>query len=159
MQGLAKPSSSLNKKRIDGRRGISFACCHSHLCCTSYVFLQGQTRDKLNKNFFPCWCATGSSFSAGVQNSLLSFSDTKMVFFPCWCYKKFLTIFFHGNQTKWPLVINHINWVDDHQTVITAKYGTIPSLVIEKKHFIHFPIISLWDLSIVIATKQKGRST
>ena len=29
-----------------------------------------------------------------------------------------------GNQTKWPLVIKHINWVDNHQMIITAKYGS-----------------------------------
>ena len=25
---------------------------------------------------------------------------------------------------KWPLVIKHIHWVDNHQIVITAKYGS-----------------------------------
>ena len=30
----------------------------------------------------------------------------------------------HGNQTKWLLVIKHINWVDNNQMIITAKYGS-----------------------------------
>ena len=30
----------------------------------------------------------------------------------------------HGNQTKWLLVIKHINWVDNHQKIISAKYGS-----------------------------------
>ena len=30
----------------------------------------------------------------------------------------------HGNQTKWPLVIKQISWVDNHQMNITAKYGS-----------------------------------
>ena len=29
----------------------------------------------------------------------------------------------HGNQTKWPLVIKHIKWVDNHQMIITAEYS------------------------------------
>ena len=29
-----------------------------------------------------------------------------------------------GNQTKWPPVIKHINWVDNHKKIITAKYGS-----------------------------------
>ena len=29
-----------------------------------------------------------------------------------------------GNQTKWPLVIKHTNWVDNQQMIITAKYGS-----------------------------------
>ena len=29
-----------------------------------------------------------------------------------------------GNQTKWPRVIKHINWVDNHKKIITAKYGS-----------------------------------
>ena len=79
-QGLAKNSSSLNKLRNDGRRGISIACCNS-LCNTSYV--------KLNSDFFPCWRATGSSFPDGVQQGLLSLLVCNRVFFPrvffpCW---------------------------------------------------------------------------
>ena len=30
----------------------------------------------------------------------------------------------HGNQTKLSLVIKHINWVDNHQMIITTKYGS-----------------------------------
>ena len=31
---------------------------------------------------------------------------------------------YHGNQTKWPLVIKHINLVDNYQMIITTKYGS-----------------------------------
>ena len=24
---------------------------------------------------------------------------------------------------KWPLVMKHINWIDNHQMIITAKYS------------------------------------
>ena len=36
--------------------------------------LKGQTRDKLNRFFFPCWCTTWSFPT--IYNK---------VFFPCWC--------------------------------------------------------------------------
>ena len=54
-----------------------------------------------NRVFFLCWCTTGSSFPAGT------FPTSK---------------FCHGNQTKWPLVIKHIKWVENDQMIITAKY-------------------------------------
>ena len=47
----------------------------------------------------------------------------------------------NGNQTKWPQVIKHINWVDNHQMII--KMAHITSVVIEK---MHFPIISMGAL-------------
>ena len=46
-------------------------------CYTSYV--------KLNRVFLPCWCATGSSFPAGVEQGILSLLVCNRVFFPCWC--------------------------------------------------------------------------
>ena len=30
----------------------------------------------------------------------------------------------HDSQTKWPLVLKHINWIVNHQKIITAKYGS-----------------------------------
>ena len=42
-------------------------------------------------------------------------------------FKKFFNVKFNvamGSQTKWPLVIKHINWIDNHQMIITAKYGS-----------------------------------
>ena len=30
----------------------------------------------------------------------------------------------HGNQTKWPPLIKHMNWADNHQMIITAKFGS-----------------------------------
>ena len=62
-----------------------------------------------------------------------------------------------GNQTKWQPVIKHINWVDNHQMIITAKYGSHHFTGIEKVQFNHFPIISLWELSVAMATKPRGR--
>ena len=58
------------------------------------VSLQIHTRDKLNR-----------------------------VFFPCWCFLQCPTFICNGNQTKWPLVIKHLNWVDKHQMSVT-KYGS-----------------------------------
>ena len=51
------------------------------------------------------------------------FSDLKKLSF-----KKnlffFLIQYCHCNQTKWSLVIKHINWVENYQMIITAKYGS-----------------------------------
>ena len=82
------PSSHLHwKRRDDGRRGISVACCHSLLCNMSYVSLQGQKRDKPNRVFLPCWWATWSPFPAGMH----------WVFSPCWCFLVF-SIPAHANR-------------------------------------------------------------
>ena len=40
------------------------------------------TRDKLHMVFFPCWCTTGSSFPAILQQGLLSLLVHNWVFFP-----------------------------------------------------------------------------
>ena len=29
-----------------------------------------------------------------------------------------------ATKQNWPLVIKHIRWVDNHQMIITAKYGS-----------------------------------
>ena len=67
-------------------------------------FPAGAQQDLLSllvrKGVFPCWCAIGSSFPAG------------------WGCRLQIS---HGNQTKRPLVIKHINWIDNHQMIITAK--------------------------------------
>ena len=75
---------------------------------------------KVNRVFLPCWCATGSSFPACVQQGLLFLLVCKRSFLPCWCFTgcsfpagysqgllpllvlhKFPTLkFYHGNQTK-----------------------------------------------------------
>ena len=59
---------------------------------TSYVSLQDQTRDKFKMVFFPCWCATVSSFPAGVQKGFLALLVFYRVFFPCWCFTNFLLL-------------------------------------------------------------------
>ena len=50
----------------------------------------------------------------------------------------------HGNQTCWPLIIKHTNWVDNYQMIITAKYGSHPFSGYGEMQFNHFPIISLY---------------
>ena len=50
---------------------------------------------------------------------------TRRVFFPCRCFTDFLLKkFAMETKQKWSLVIKHINWVDNHQLDITAKYGS-----------------------------------
>ena len=119
-QWLAKLSSWLSY----WGRGVSIACCHSHLCYMSCLLTGSDKRQAeqgllsllvCNKVFFPCWCAKWSSFPI----------CTSQVFSPIWCFINFLlSNFAMATQTKWPLVIKHINWVDNHQMIITAKYGS-----------------------------------
>ena len=45
-----------------------------------------KARLELNRFFFPCWRATGCSFPAGVQQSLLPLPVFHKVFFPCRCF-------------------------------------------------------------------------
>ena len=53
--------------------------------------------------------STLSSFPAGAQQGLLSLL----------ALYKFPTCL--SDQTKWPLVMKHIPWVDNHQNFVTAK--------------------------------------
>ena len=98
-QGLAKLSFSLNKWRNDGRRGISTACCHSHLCYMSCIFTRPDKKQASHgllslllgsRVFFPCWCVTGSSILACVQKGFLSLPVLNKLFFPCWWFTDFL---------------------------------------------------------------------
>ena len=57
------------------------------------------------------------------------------------------------NQTNWPLVIKHINWVDNHQMIITTKYSSHHFTDYGAMQFNHFLIISLWELSVAKVTK------
>ena len=86
---------------------IVFCIFSTPTFATHPVSLQGQTRDKLNRVFCLCWCTAGSSFPAGALQISFKISP-------------------YGNQTKWPLVIKHINWIDNHQIAITAKYDSQP---------------------------------
>ena len=107
----------------------------------------------LNRVFFPCWCATGFYL---VWNRL---------FFSYWCF--IVSCFPVGvsqisyfkilpcQPNKWPLVIKHMNLIDNHRMIITAKYGLHHSTCYEENAI----IISLWDLSVVIATKQNRQIT
>ena len=63
----------------------------------------------------------------------------------------------YGNLTKWPPVFKHINWVDNHKKIITAKYGSHHFTGYGESEFNHFPIISLWALSVAMAAKPRGR--
>ena len=77
-QVLAKHLCSLNKLGNDGRRGISIACCYSHLCYTSYVLCKAQLSLLVrNRVFFPSGVQQdlflhGSSVPAGDSQGLLS---------------------------------------------------------------------------------------
>ena len=68
--------------------------------------------------FFPCWCTTRSFFPAGAHQGLLSLLGWFII------YKVPTLKFCHCNKTKWPLVRKHTNWVDNHQMIITSKYGS-----------------------------------
>ena len=70
-----------------------------------------------NKVFIPCWCTTRSFFPAGVQQGLLSLLGRVIIY-------KVPTLKFCHCKPEWPLVIKHNNWVDNHQMIITAKYGS-----------------------------------
>ena len=97
-----------------------------------------------------CWCATGSLFSAGAAVCVPSLLTLH----------KFPSLnFCHDNKAKWPLIRKHINWVDNLKLIINAKYDLHHFTCYgENAIFNHFPIISLWYISVVIPTKQKGRS-
>ena len=110
---------------------------------------------------------TGSPFPAGVQLGLLSLLVCKKeVFFPCWYLNESssLLVLYKfpnciGNQIEWPLVIKHINWVDNHPMIISAKYGSHHFTGYRENAFLTiFPIISLWELPVAMATKLRGRS-
>ena len=75
-----------------------------------------------------------SSFPAGEKKGLLSLLVLYRVFFPAGASQGLLSLlmlykfsplkFCHADQTKWPLVIKHIIWVDNHQMIITPKYDS-----------------------------------
>ena len=46
------------------------------------------------------------------------------------------------NQTNLPLVIKHINWVDNHQMIITTKYSSHHFTDYGAMQFNHFLIIT-----------------
>ena len=78
------------------------------------------------------FCCHGNQIKRQV-NKILAFLDcphpsnicTKLESYCCHLKSSFFKIkCCHDNQTKWPLVIKHINWVDKHQMIITAKYGS-----------------------------------
>ena len=93
--------------------------------CSSYAFIpklldtwlnKVATRAKKNtRDFFPCWCFT---------EGLLSLLGIHIVFFPCWCctWSSFLLVlhkfstykFCHGNQTKWPSLIDISQAIHHH---------------------------------------------
>ena len=150
-----------------------------HVATSTYatrpMSLYKARQETRNRVFFPYRCTTGSSFSAGVQQGLLSLLMHYRVFLPCLCITgssspavasknllsllvlhKFPTLNFAmaTKQTKWPLVIKHIKWVENHQMIITA---TSLQMLWRKCNLNIFPLC-LCDLSVVIATKHKDRS-
>ena len=60
------------------------------------------------------------------RNICTNFRVTLLQWFWRLSFKQFLFLIYcyHGNQTKWPLLIKHRNWVDIHQMIISAKYGS-----------------------------------
>ena len=50
------------------------------------------------------------------------------------------------------------NWADNHLMIITAKYGSHHFTGYGEMQFNHFPIISLWEISVAMATKPRGKS-
>ena len=135
---LAKLSSSLITKEMMGEEifqlHVATPTCATHPMSLDYT-RQG-TR------------FTGSYFPADVQQGLLSQLVGGVVY-------KFPTLkFCHINQTKWPLVIKHINWDDNHQAIINVKCH-ITSRVKEKCNLTVLSLY-LWDLSVVTATKKKA---
>ena len=86
---------------------VFFPCC----CFTGFSFPAGASHV-----FFPCWCFAGFSFPAGASQGFLSLLVLHRVLFPCWCFACFLSLlglhrfptlkFCHGNQTKWPPLID-----------------------------------------------------
>ena len=61
------------------------------------------------------------------------------------------------NQTKSSLVIKHLNWVDNHPVIITAKYGSHHFTSYRENAISPFLIIILWKFSVAMATKPRGR--
>ena len=115
------------------------------LCYTSYVSIQAH-HDLIfllvrNRH------ATGSSFPAVAHKGLLSLLVFNWVFFPCWCFTYLLISYLpwqakkkkKKKKKKWALVMKHINWVGNHQAIITAKYGSHHFTGMEKMQFNHFP--------------------
>ena len=90
-----------------------------------YVLCLFTRPDKLNGPFFLCWCATESSFPAGLPQCLLSLLVCTYLgsSFPEGLYKFPSLKFCFDIQTKWLMVIKCINWVDIHKIILTAKYG------------------------------------
>ena len=63
------------------------------------------------------------AFSAGVQQRLPSqLVPNRFFFLDVLVLHNFHTC--HDNQMKWPVDMKDINWVDNHQMIITAKYGS-----------------------------------
>ena len=50
------------------------------------------------------------------------------------------------------------NWEENSQMIITAKYDSHHITGYEEMQFNHFSIISLWEISVAMATKPRGRS-
>ena len=105
--------------------------------------------------FLPYWNATGSSFHASRQHDLLSLLIHNKDFFRCWCATgssfpdgvRCCLQISYGNQTKRPLVIKHIHWVDNHQMIIIAKHSSLHFMLWRERNLTIFPV--------VIASKQK----
>ena len=111
---LAKHSSSFSKYR----RGELFqlhVATPFYASCPMSLYKVGQETGSAGSSF-PAGAQRVFFFSDSAQQTLLFLLVRVIVY-------KFSTLrFCHGNQTKWPLVIKHINWIDNYQMIMTAKY-------------------------------------
>ena len=57
---------------------------------------------------------------------------------------------------KCPPAIKQINWQDNNQMIITAKYGSLYFTDHGKYAILPFTIKSLWKLSVAMATELRG---
>ena len=154
----------MNKSGNDERRGISIACCHSHLCYTSYVSIHDKRQAHhgllyllMRNRVFLCRYATGSSLPAGVQKGLISLLVLSWIFFPCWCFKNFLfTMATKKMATGHETHKLGRQLSNDHKCQI---WFTSLHWLWRKCNLSIFPIISIWELSVAMVTKLRGRST
>ena len=116
--------------------------------------------------YFPCWCAKGSSFPADVQKCLLSLLKLYRIIIPCWFFtwSSFPAGILQSSYFKilpWQtnkMATGHKTHglgrqsSNDHNCQI---WFTFLHASWKKCNFIIFP---LWDLSVVIATKQQGQN-
>ena len=121
-------------------------CCHVN-----------QTKRQTTKYFTILNCSYPSKICTKLELYSLVVLD-KLSFNNSLFKKKKKICCCHGNQTKWPLVIKQIHWVDNHLMIITAKHcshhftGYGENAI---KPFSHFKSMGAF---CAMATEPRGRS-